>query len=276
MSGAITWLLERNVFDDGTPQRIAAILNDRDIRCVQPEYVIVGGDDRQVKPTKPVGLADDEPVFVYGSMNLCRWLLRNRMWPTLAWYDFERLRCRNYYAHWHKFLLQRDYLFVGLADVAQRREELFKTLGETGRIFIRPDDNAKSFAGGVVRDSEFDTWWKRANFYNPGPETIAVVARPQTIQAEWRLVIANRKVVTGSSYRKGGRESISPEFPAEAADFAAQVAAGDFEPHPIYVMDVCETRQGYRVVEIGSVCCASLYACDLEKVVEAVTKAAIS
>ena len=39
-------------------------------------------------------------------------------------------------------------------------------------------------------------------------------------------------------------------------------------------MDVCRTDDGYRLVEIGSVCCASLYACDPERVVAAVAEAA--
>lgn len=36
-------------------------------------------------------------------------------------------------------------------------------------------------------------------------------------------------------------------------------------------MDVCRTDDGFRLVEIGSVCCASLYACDLKRVVTVVT-----
>jgi hypothetical protein len=42
----------------------------------------------------------------------------------------------------------------------------------------------------------------------------------------------------------------------------------------MYVMDLASTDHGHRLVEIGSVCCASLYACDLEGVVDAVCKTA--
>jgi hypothetical protein len=42
----------------------------------------------------------------------------------------------------------------------------------------------------------------------------------------------------------------------------------------LYVMDVCETNEGFRLIEIGSVCCASLYACDLERLVATVAVAA--
>lgn len=37
-------------------------------------------------------------------------------------------------------------------------------VGRDGRVFVRPDDNAKSFGGGVVAASGFDQWWDRANF----------------------------------------------------------------------------------------------------------------
>ena len=272
---SVRWLFERGVFEDGNPQRLAQVARTKGMATAERVFVPVGDRDDELRPDKPVPFADDEPVFVYGSMNLMRSLLRERRWPVLAWYDFPKLRCQSYYAHWGEFLLQQEHAFLPLAEVRRRKDWLFHTFGHHGRVFVRPDDNAKSFPGGVVEASGFERWWELANFYRPGPDCLAVVARPQVIHAEWRLVIGRRKVVAASQYRAAGAEVISPACPPEAASFAEAVAnAGEFDPHPVYVMDVCRTADGYRLVEIGSVCCASLYACDPERVVEAVAGAA--
>jgi hypothetical protein len=269
------WLFERNVFEDGNPERMVKIARSKGMTCVEVAYASVDGDDQQLRPSKPVPFANEEQVFVYGSMNLCRWLLRRGQWPKMAWYDFERLRCQIYYARWHEFLLQQEHTFLPLSEVHRQRDRLFQTFGQDGRIFIRPDDNAKSFAGGVVESAGFDKWWELANFYKPSPDCLAVVARPQTIHAEWRFVIGRRNVITGSQYRRNGVEELAVSYPDDAATFATAVAnANAFDPHPVYVMDVCQTNDGYRLIELGSVCCASLYACDLGKVVAAVTEAA--
>lgn len=269
---SIKWLFERNVFDDGNPARMAAAARAAGMACAEVAYDCIGGDERRLRPDKPVPFEADDAVFVYGSMNLARWLLREQAWPRLAWYDFPRLRCQSYYAHWGRFLLQQEYAFLPLAEVRRRREWVFRTFGEGGRVFVRPDDNAKSFGGGVVADDGFDRWWERANFYQPGPDCSAVVARPQAIRAEWRVVIGGRRAVTASLYRRDGVEAVAAGCPPEVSAFAESVAdAGEFDPHPAYVMDVCRTDDGLRLVEIGSVCCASLYACDLDRVVAAVT-----
>jgi len=51
--------------------------------------------------------------------------------------------------------------------------------------------------------------------------------------------------VTGSQYRRSGAEKVSAGLPADAGTFAETVAgSSEFEPHPVYVMDVCPDGQG--------------------------------
>ena len=74
----IGWLFERNVFEDGNPERMLKIARSVGMTCVEVGYTSVDGDDQELRPEKTVSFANDEPVFVYGSMNLCRWLLRRK------------------------------------------------------------------------------------------------------------------------------------------------------------------------------------------------------
>ncbi|MFI5381467.1 MAG: ATP-grasp domain-containing protein [Tepidisphaerales bacterium] len=271
--GKIKWLFERNVFSDGNPEKMVRAVQAGGMQCAQVGYVSAGEDGFGLEPVDPVPFSDEDPVMVYGSMNLCRWLLCQKRWPRLAWYDFDRLRCQSYYAQWGEFLLQREYAFMPLAELYRRHDWVFRILGRDGTIFVRPDDNDKSFSGGPVQRAGFQEWYKLANFYDPGPDCLVVVSSPEAIHSEWRSVIGQRQTITGSLYRQNGAEVISSEFPTDAADFAARVAnATAFDPHPIYVMDVCSTADGYRLVEIGSMCAASLYACDVEKVVRTASR----
>lgn len=271
----INWLLEQNVFDDGNPEQISKIVRSHGMPCYEIAYSCVEGNEQDLRPVKPFVLGDDDTVMVYGSMNLMKWLLREQKYPRLAWYNFSRLTCQNYYARWRQFLLQRRYAFLPLAEIDRRAGWVFQTFGRNGAVFIRPDDNAKSFGGGIVKEENFAQWYQLANFYEPGPGCLAVVSSPETIRAEWRFVIGQKRVVTGSQYRREGEEQVSAGYPSEAAAFAETVAnANDFNPHPMYVMDIAGTDEGYRLIEIGSVCCASLYACDLTKLVASVTEIA--
>jgi hypothetical protein len=271
----IKWLFERNVFDDGNPEQMAKIVRSQGMACCEVAFECVNGDEQELRSAKPIPFRDDDTVMVYGSMNLMKWLLKRNKWPKLAWYDFPRLRCQSYYSHWGSFLLQQRYAFLPLAEIARKQDWVFETFGHDNRVFIRPDDNAKSFAGGIVQREKFEEWFKLANFYNPRPDCLAVVSEPQSIHAEWRFIIAQRRVITGSQYRFDGKEVIKNSFPPEAAAFAETVAnAGAFDPHPVYVMDIASTESGYWLVEIGSVCCASLYACDLLAIIAAVGEVA--
>ena len=271
----IKWLFERNVFDDGNPERMTKLVRSNGMPCAEVAFECVDGNEQELRPAKPLMFRDDEPVMVYGSMNLMKWLLRKQKWPQLAWYNFPRMRCQSYYAHWGSHLLQRQYAFLPLAEIERRKDWVFQTFGRNACVFIRPDDNAKSFGGGVVRYDQFDEWYKLANFYNPGPDCLAVVSMPETMHAEWRFVIGQRRVGTGSQYRRDGKEEVLAGFASEAAAFAESVtSANDFDPHPMYAMDIASTDDGYRLIEIGSVCCASLYSCDLTKVVAAILEIA--
>ncbi len=272
---SIAFLAEKNVFEDQNPARLLAFAKSGGIPCAHIAFESVSASDDDLRPASELPFAEDIAVFVYGSMNLMKWLGKQRRWPKLAWCDFSRFRCQEYYARCGAFLLQREYAFVPLAEVDRRREWLFKTFGKDNAVFVRPDDNAKSFAGGLVHRAEFDTWFRRANFYEPGPECLAVVARPERILAEWRLAIGHGKVIAGSQYRAESSERVLPVFDAEAGQFAELVVAqSGFSPHPIFVMDVALTDDGYRLLEVGSVNCSSLYAMDVDRLGAAIVQAA--
>jgi hypothetical protein len=57
---------------------------------------------------------------------------------------------------------------------------------------------------------------------------------------------------------------------SEVWDFAAEIATELTPPQRVYVLDVCETEDGYRLLELNPFSGADLYGCDLDAVVAAV------
>ena len=101
-----------------------------------------------------------------------------------------------------------------------------------------------------------------------------MVAKPVKIDAEYRFIIADQKVLTGSQYKADRAFEVSPDYPADAALFA-ELVAHSWQPHPIYVMDVARMVDGnYRLIEIGSVNCAGYYRCNIRLIVEKMTEIA--
>jgi hypothetical protein len=106
--------------------------------------------------------------------------------------------------------------------------------------------------------------------YGDIDETCQVVtALPQKIHNEWRLFVVNGKVITGSQYKDRCCIEIVAGYPDEVCEFAEYVAA-IWAPFPIFVIDVCLTDDGYKVMEIGPFNYAGVYLSDLRKLVVAI------
>ncbi len=107
--------------------------------------------------------------------------------------------CHHYY--WGKHLLQRNFRFLPLGELKRQVDVIYSEVGVEGCLFIRPDDNFKSFAGSVVPRERFDRWLSQnVSCYDLLPSLLCLVSAPQQILGEWRLVVTARQVLTASAY----------------------------------------------------------------------------
>lgn len=284
---SVNWLLERDTFNEGNPERMIDIIKSRGIAVKVVGYIPFGGGVQDKETTKVHSydkisdlFSPHDCVVAYGSINLIRGLLRGTPWTPTAWMNLKDMTCQSYYAHWGHFCLQREYAMVPWADLPRVKDKLYQTYQEDDCVFFRPNDNTKVFTGKVVPREEFKRWYDQEEYcYSPAPESLAVVARPQKLDAEWRIVICDGKIVTGSLYKTNGRtmtyEEMEPGAPKEALDLAETIARLEWKPGPAFVLDVCLSVGEYKVLEIGSLNSAGLYKCDLEKVVDAMSALAI-
>lgn len=171
--------------------------------------------------------------------------------------DFERQR-----AHWGRHLLNADSCVCALSEAAFEAE----------RMFVRPVADSKHFTGKVFAKSEFEAW--RDTICAPDadhgtsltPQTRIQLCVPSTIHAEYRFWVVAGEIVAQSVYRRGGAVFYASEVDHRLHDFVdARIA--EWSPHETFVIDVCDTPDGIRIVEINTLNSSGFYAADLQRLV---------
>jgi hypothetical protein len=213
-------------------------------------------------------------VVTLADIDLVQRIRADDIWTPGVFATIEHFYCSQYYAHFGRFLLNRDYAMLPFAELARCADFLFRTFGRDGRIFVRPDSPLKLFTGLVVARDSLAKDLEFMAFYEFPTESLVVVSSPKTIVKEWRFVVADGHVVTGSQYKEGDKVVALPHYDHAAFDLAAAIA-GSYWPDPVWVLDICQTNDGaFHLLECGPFSFAGLYACDQDAVVEAVSSAA--
>lgn len=223
-------------------------------------------------------------VVTSGSIWLNGYIRKQRPNWIGNWYNPQLFTCQRYYAYWGKYITQRKYTMLPLAEVFRQKERLYAEYasvdGSRRSLFIRPDSGEKEFAGEVIDYDRFNGW--KDAFIDPcdlSPDLLCVVSYPVEIEKEMRLVMQKGKVVTGSTYRihKHILQEPLEELPdrTEIIAFAERVCSDNPPPlPPICVLDIAVHEDGYSIMEVGCYGCAGLYKCDRRKVAIAVSEAA--
>ena len=101
-----------------------------------------------------------------------------------------------------------------------------------------------------------------------------VVAPVQNVGREWRFIVVNKGIVTGSAYDPATRSAIADTLDSNACSVAQAIAASLPSPADLYVLDLCESDGALRLLKLNPFGGADLYACDPSIVVESVARAA--
>lgn len=262
------WLIERSVFDQHNGDKACEAAKSLGLEVQIDNYIPFGGNEYKFKFNK------NDCVIVYGSIGMVKYVQRaGQGYIPAAWCDWDKLNCSHYLAYLGKFSIHQDYKFLPLAEFLRQKESMFGQFDDD-RIFVKPDGNDKNFHGEVISKINLENWEKNLWCYDPPKHSLILVSRYTPIKDEYRLVIANDKFVTGSRYRNDKHEIDMDEFiPQEVINFAENVSS-TWKPHPIFCVDVGVTKDGPKLIEIGSINCAGLYVSDMTKMVEAASQIA--
>lgn len=262
----MNWLLEKIVFDENLPKFIEAIQKQKHSFAVI-EYNFLDAD--RVLKLFP----SNSCVMTYGTLSLARHVINKSSWFPGAWCNLPKLECTHYYNYFGDFLLNKNYIMVPFGELKRQKEFLFNIIGLNKKIFARPSSGFKYFTGQLLN---YDSFENELNYLEKyiDDDKIVVCSSPKEIIEEYRIVVIDSKVITGSRYKL--KDSISSaELKEDLILKYAQRIADFWSPEIAYVMDVGLTKESeLKLIEINSFSCSGLYNCDIEKVVIAASAAA--
>lgn len=172
-----------------------------------------------------------------------------------------------------EWLLNHDAVYTTFGQFRQDPVRFFDML-HADEVFIRPNSCYKIFTGCVVAretvDAELSAQAQTSNIFN---HEIICVSTAKTIDAEFRYVIADQKVLTGSEYRWDNILDVRSDTLPICDELAKKVAEHNWQMDLAYVVDIALSNDQAKIVEFNSFSSSGLYACDLEKVVKGVSAA---
>lgn len=240
--------------------------------------------------TKYVPFADEQdygpeewlkqPTILYGThgfLNKCK----KPFFPG-AYGLGSNMNCATYYSYIpSEWMLNSNFVMAPFQVIKDDPWRFFHTGGF--EMFVRPNSGFKTFAGLVInKGNAKEELSSTQQLSSVMPDTICLVAPVYDLQAEFRFLIVDGKVVDGSEYRWDGRLDIRLDYDQSCYELAKKMAEHSWQPDSIYTCDVAlvndrniknlERIQYPKIIEINSFSCAGLYALDKNKVVNAVSE----
>lgn len=205
---------------------------------------------------------DRKDVFIFGSLKMAR-LSKQYGWKPGAMIT-ENHDYRVYSKYYGDNLLNSDSRIYKFGDDFE---------WQYGSLFVRPCEDTKVFTGQVFYDIKDWREFRDRQLMNGYATTLTTdteiqVCSVKNLTKEFRFWIVNGEVITGSLYRMGCFLRYNDMIDDGALEFCKEMVK-IFQLAPAFVMDICETDEGYKIVECGSISCAGFYAADMQKILMA-------
>lgn len=255
----VTWILEQNTFDEGCWAELVNILKRKEIPYrvvnVVPFEHTIEGDVSEI---------ESKHVVCYGSIGMMK-AIKNHKFDPGSW-ESDLLSPEIYSERLGDLYINHDAKIMKLKEV----EEYINT-NNIDRFFCKPNDDFKEFSGKVFEKEEFARWLDNLLKIGYITETNfnVIVSPVKNIGREYRLISVDNKIVAWSMYRENGERKEICELDGGAL-YAATKAQALFKPLDVYVIDIAETDEGWKVMEYGTLNCAGWYKCDVNNIVTAI------
>ncbi len=211
---------------------------------------------------------DPNAVVMFGSYTLWRYAQANDLKPGVF-----RIRPFVHEKRWHPFLLNgADALFLTLRDVPE------KLPNDGKNWFLRPVEDSKEEPGRVKTAREIIELAHKVLALEEHEipkgslrhDTELMFTKPVNILKEWRLWVVRDEIVTFSLYKEGSRVIYRLEIDEDALEFANQLVKANVGYAPAYVVDICRTEDGLKMLETNCINAAGFYEADLLKLVSSI------
>jgi hypothetical protein len=248
------YVIQENVFREENYNKIFDVM-----RRLKLPYEILRFD--QNGEFQKLLLNRRKDVFVFGSVRAAR-LATSMEWEPGSFYGKN-----------HDYQVYKDFYKENLLNydcLVKDIEDKISWEDPNEIKFIRPTKDSKIFNGGLYSRTKWDDTVEivKKKYLGILPPVEIQIGKPKKIYKEARIWIVDGKIVTSSYYKFGDNVAYLEEVEPEAIDFAKEMVEL-YKVAPAFVMDVCLTPDGWKIVEINCVNCAGFYKGDLQKLVMA-------
>ncbi|MEP3633459.1 MAG: ATP-grasp domain-containing protein [Shimia thalassica] len=211
---------------------------------------------------------DPNDVVMFGSYTLWRYSQANDLKPGVF-----KVRPFVHEEPWHPFLLNgADALFLTLRDVPEQLAD------DGSHWFLRPVEDSKEEPGRVKSTGEIIELAIKVLALEEHEipkgslrhDTEMMFTEPVSILKEWRLWVVRDEIVTYSLYKEGSRVVYRHEIDGDALAFAKRLVELNPDYAPAYVIDICRTGDGLKMLETNCINAAGFYEADLLKLVSSI------
>ena len=215
-----------------------------------------------------------QDIMAFGATSL------TRIAKARGWYPGTYMNENFTYEKWSEgFGLEN---ILNPDSIVQRLGDYFDLSGfEGSNVFVRPVLDSKTFNGEVKSKYDFKDWQQTIKFMEEfmtdelvdipmlNKDTVIVVASAKKIYSEFRMFIVNRKIVTASQYQLGGELITSTDIDRRVYEFTYGMIQ-TWIPASAFVMDIADTPDGLKVIEINNINSSGFYAADPQKIITAI------
>ena len=256
---SIQWVVQKNLTSEDTFEQIESACLELGVSCQAVTIVPFSDMLPEFDRTK-------KNIF-YGSTTFGLQIMKDDTVRSGMFFNPDEFTMEVYFKHWGQHMLNFGSNVCTVADISTLSYD------EDHLLFIRPNDDSKSFSGMTMTFGELRVWIE--NIDTSGSLQLTrhskiVIAEPVNIKAEWRLWIVEGKVVAASKYREHFKLKKEAGCPDQVKQFAEQ-RCNEFTPHDVFVMDIAFCGDEYFIIECGCLNSAGFYAADIFKIVEQVS-----
>ena len=214
-----------------------------------------------------IKIDNSEPVIWFGSMSLRRIAISQGLKPGKLGEGILN------YSDWSVGFGLENILNP---DVRIGTVESFKDFVSYSDIFVRPTGDTKALTGTVMEPERFVDWVESYSVIEPdgfsfslNRTTEIMVSSVKKIYSECRVFVVDGRPVTASMYRTGNMVKHDRNVDERFYVFAKEMISR-YNPEDGFVMDIADTPDGLKVIELNDFNCSGFYACDVGKIIMAI------
>lgn len=248
------WIMQENIFNEKAYDVVIETLKRLGIPYSQHKVVPFIGE------LTPEPKLETSNAICIGSYAMRHYAQKHNIYPGV--FDLEPYNFEVQLAHWGEEMLNADSVVSRFEDAVFSQFEMF----------IRPIEDSKIFAGTIMNRPEFINWQDQVcqlhlDFGSAlNNDSIVQVSPVKQIYSEHRFWIVKGNIVTASTYKRGNKVIYIPN-PDDIFYNYVHDRLQEWQPLDAFVIDVADTDQGIKIVEINTINSCGFYAADINKLI---------